>query len=106
MTPEIEQIVSADETARATLQQAELTAEKMTAEAQEKADSIIAALDRDIQEVEEREIIPILEKARNQAQLTSMRADQYIEKLQTKLKLLKTTIADECIDLLLNRNFR
>ncbi len=106
MMPEIEQIVSSDETARTTLQQADLEAEKMKVEAQKKAESMFAALDKQIQEIEDREIIPILQEARQQAKLTSVQAEQYIEKLKKRLSLLKTKIADDCIDLLLNESFR
>jgi glutamyl-tRNA reductase len=106
MIAEIEQIVSSDEAARTTLQQAELEAEKMKVEAQEKAEFIRAALDKQIQEVEDREITPVLQEARRQAHLTNVQADQYIENLKKRLTLLKTKIADDYIDSLLNRNFR
>lgn len=102
MKPEIEHIVSSDEAARTTVQQAERKAAAMKAEAEKKAESMLAALEKQIQEVEEREITPILIEARNQARLTEVQAEQHIENLTKRLTLLKTQIVDDFIDSILS----
>jgi len=84
------------------VQQAEQKAAAMKAEAEKKAESMLAALDKQVQDIEDREIAPILIEARNQARLTEVQAEQYIEKLTKRLTLLKTKIVDDFIDSLLS----
>ncbi len=92
MIPAIEQIVSSDEAARVTVERAERDAVKLIADAREEARSMLAVLEEQIRETEQREILPILTDAEQQAQLTLDQAEQYIERLREKLALKKTKI--------------
>lgn len=92
MNPAIEQIVSSDETARATVKRAKKDAAKLIADARDEAKSMLAVLEEQIQETEHREIAPILADAQLQAQLTLDEAEQYINRLREKLVLKKKKI--------------
>jgi len=105
MKSEIEQIVSSDETARATVARAEMEAEKLISEAKEKAQTMLTALEKQIQEAEDNEIASIVTDARHQAQLTMEQTEQYIEKLRKKLGLQKTKIVNEYINSALKRSY-
>jgi len=92
MTPAIEQIVSSDEAARATVDRAEQDAAKLIADAGEEAKSMLAALEEQILETERNDILPIVSDGQQQAQQTKEQAEQYIERLRQKLALKKTKI--------------
>ena len=105
MKSEIEQIVSSDETARATVGRAEMEAEKLISEAKEKAQTMLTALEKQIQEAEDNEIASIVTDARHQAQLTMEQTEQYIEKLRKRLDLQKTRIVNDYINSALKRSY-
>ncbi len=105
MKSEIEQIVSSDETARATVGRAEMEAEKLISEAKEKAQTMLTALEKQIQEAEDNEIASIVTDARHQAQLTMEQTEQYIEKLRKRLDLQKTKIVNDYINSALKRSY-
>ena len=105
MKSEIEQIVSNDETARATVGRAEMEAEKLISGAKEKAQTMLAALEKQIEEAEDNEIASIVTDARYQAQLTMEQTEQYIEKLRKRLDLQKTKIVNDYINSALKRSY-
>lgn len=92
MNPAIEQIVSSDEAARATVERAERDAAKLIYDAGEEAKSMLAALEEQILEIERSDIVPIISDGQQQAQLTIGQAEQYIERLRQKLAVKKTKI--------------
>ena len=92
MNPAIEQIVSSDETAGATVERAERDAAKLIADAKEEAKSMLTALEEQILETERRDILPIISDGQQQAELTMEQAEHYIERLRQKLALKKTKI--------------
>ncbi len=92
MNPAIEQIVSSDEAARATVDRAERDATKLIDDAGKEAKSMLAALEEQILETERRDIVPIVSDGRQQAQQTIEQAEQYIERLRQKLAVKKTKI--------------
>jgi len=92
MNPAIEQIVSSDEAARATVVRAERDAAKLIDDAGEEAKSMLAALEEQILETEHRDILPIVSDGQQQAQQTIEQAEQYIERLRQKLAVKKTKI--------------
>ncbi len=92
MNPDVEQIVSSDEVARATVERAEKDAAELIGNAREKADSMQADLEKKILEIERREIEPILTEGRQQAQKTIEETEQYIARLRQKVALKKTAI--------------
>lgn len=92
MNPAIEQIVSSDEAARATVERAERDAAKLIDDAGEEAKSMLAALEEQILETERNDILPIVSDGQQQAQQTIEHAEQYIERLRQKLALKKTKI--------------
>ena len=92
MNPAIEQIVSSDEAARATVDRAERDAAKLIDDAGEEAKSLLAALEEQILETERRDILPIVSDGQQQAQLTIGQAEQYIARLRQNLALKKTKI--------------
>ncbi len=98
MNPAIEQIVSSDEAARVTVERAERDAAKLIADAREEAKSMLAVLEEQIRETEQRDILPILTDAERQAQFTLDQAEQYIERLSEKMALKKTKIIDAFIN--------
>jgi len=102
MNPAIEQILSSDEAAKATVERAERDAAKLIAAAKEKAKSMLAALEEQIRETESREIAPILTDGQQQARLTMEQTEQYIERLREKLALKKTKIVAAFINSAVN----
>jgi vacuolar-type H+-ATPase subunit H len=92
MNPAIEQIVSSDETARATVERAERDAAKLIDDAGEEAKSMLAALEEQTLETERSDIAPIVSDGQQQAELTIEQAEQYIERLRQQLALKKTKI--------------
>ena len=92
MNPAIEQILSSDEAARATVEHAERGAAKLLADAVEEAKSMLTVLEEQILDTERREISPLLTDGQQQAQLTMDQAEQYIERLRGKLSLKKAKI--------------
>jgi vacuolar-type H+-ATPase subunit H len=92
MNPAIEQIVSSDEAARATVERAEKDAAMLINDAGEEAKSMLAALEKQIRETEQSEITPIVSDGQQQAELTVGQAEQYIERLRQKLDLKKKEI--------------
>ncbi len=92
MNPAIEQIVSSDEAARATVERAERDAAILITDAEEEAKNMLAALEEQIRETERCEILPIVTDGHQQAELTIGQAEQYIERLRQKLVLKKTKI--------------
>ena len=92
MNPAIEQILSSDEAARATVEHAESGAAKLLADAEEEAKSMLTVLEEQILDTERREISPLLTDGQQQAQLTMNQAKQYIERLRGKLSLKKAKI--------------
>ena len=98
MNPAIEQIVSFDETARATVEHAEVDAAKLIADAKEKSKNMQAALEEQIRETERHEILPIVSDGQQQAELTMEQAEQYIERLRQRLALKRKKIIAAFID--------
>jgi vacuolar-type H+-ATPase subunit H len=92
MTPAIEQIVSSDEAARATVDRAERDAAQLINDAKEEAKSMLAALEKQILETERRDILPIISDGEQQAHVTIEQAEHYIERLRQMLALKKTKI--------------
>ena len=92
MNPAIEQIVSSDEAARASVDRAERDAAQIIDDAGEEAKSMLAALEEQILETERRDIVPIVSDGQQQAQQTIEQAEQYIERLRQKLAVKKTKI--------------
>jgi vacuolar-type H+-ATPase subunit H len=92
MNPAIEQIVSSDEAARATVDRAERDAAKLIDDAGEEAKSMLAALEEQILKTERHDILPIVSDGQQQAQLTIGQAEQYIARLRQNLALKKTKI--------------
>lgn len=106
MNPAIEQIVSSDEAARATVERAERDAARLIADAKKEAKSILTALEEQIRETERSEIVPILSNGQKQAQLTMEQAELYIERLREKLALKKTKIVAAFISNAVNAGTR
>ncbi len=92
MNPAIEQIVSSDEAARASVDRAERDAAKLIDDAGEEAKSMLAALEEQILEIERSDIAPIVSDGQQQAQQTIEQAEQYIDRLRQKLAVKKTKI--------------
>lgn len=92
MNPAIEQILSSDEAARATVKRAEREAVKLIDDAGEEAKSMLAALEEQILENERSNIVPIVSDGQQQAQLIIGQAEQYIARLRQNLALKKTKI--------------
>ena len=92
MNPVIEQIVSSDEAARATVDRAEQDAAKLIADAGEEAKSMLAALEEQILETERSNIVPIISDGQQQARQTLEQTEQYIARLRQNLALKKTKI--------------
>lgn len=92
MNPAIEQIVSSDEAAKAIVERAERDAALLITAAEDKAKNMLAALELQIQETEQSEILPLIAGGKQQAELTLEQAEQYIERLRQKLAVKKTKI--------------
>ena len=103
MISAIEQIVSADESARNTVESAEKKAEQLLAEARAKAADLLTELEALIHTREENEITPILADAQKQAKKTMEQAEGYIEELKTRVALRQTGIIDNFILIVSNK---
>lgn len=82
MDPAIDQIISSDEAARAVVDRARKDAAKLIADAEARAQRMLADLEVHIVETERGEIAPILEDGQKQAQVIMENAHQYVEKLR------------------------
>ena len=67
--------------------------------------TMLAALEKQIEEAEDNEIASIVTDARYQAQLTMEQTEQYIEKLRKRLNLQKTKIVNDYINSALKRSY-
>lgn len=94
----IEQILSADEAARNSVERAEQEASRRIEEAKQEAQAILAELKDHIRETEEREILPIITNGHNQAQLTVQDAERYIETLRQTIDGKRKNIIDAFIN--------
>lgn len=92
MNPVIEQIVSSDEAAKATVELAVRDAALLISAAEDKAQNLLTALEEQIRETERCEILPLITDGQRQAELTMEQAEQYIAKLRKNLILKKTKI--------------
>ena len=92
MNPAIEQIVSSDEAAKATVEGAERDAALLITDAEDKAKNMLTALEEQIRETERCEISPLITDGQRQAELTLEQAEQYIARLRQNLALKKTKI--------------
>ncbi len=95
MKAAIEQIVSCDEGARASVQKARAEAEKIIRDAREKARNMRAEFEKKLDDIRGREIDPIIKQARQEALTQEEQADQYIERLREMVSLEKETIVDD-----------
>lgn len=98
MNVAIEQILSADEAARKTVQRAEQEAAKCIDQAKQKAQDILAELKDHIHETKEREILPIITNGHDTALVTVQDAERYIETLQQTIDLKRKNIIDAFIN--------
>ena len=94
----IEQILSADEAARKTVERAEQEATKRIDEAKQEAQGILADLKDHIRETEEREILPIITNGHNTALVTVQDAELYIGTLQQTIDLKRKNIIEAFIN--------
>jgi vacuolar-type H+-ATPase subunit H len=97
MKPEIEQIVSSDEYARAAVDSARAEADRLVSRAKEDAQSLKSDLERRLAETREKEIAPILASAEREAQEILEQTERYIEELKNKVALRKTEIMKDFI---------
>ncbi len=97
MKPEIDQIISCDEAARATVDSAKKEAEDLVAKAKQDADILQSELEARLDEVRKSEITPILEESRTQAQETMAQAERYIQGLKDRVALMKPRIIEDFI---------
>ena len=82
MNPAIEQIVSSDEAAKATVERAERDAALLITDAEDKAKNMLTALEEQIRKTERCEILPLITDGQRQAELTLEQAEQYIARLR------------------------
>lgn len=97
MNPAIEQILSADEAARATVERAEKDAARLIADAETEAQDRLLALEEQIREIDQQEIQPIVADGQHQAELTLKQAEDYSNELKLKIASGKTRIIDSFI---------
>jgi len=97
MKPEIDQIISCDEAAKATVNSAKKEAEDLVAKAKQDADTLQSELEARLEEVRKSEIAPILEESQIQAQETMAQAERYIQGLKDRVALRKTRIIEDFI---------
>jgi len=94
MKPEIDQIISCDEVARATVDSAKKEAEDLVVKAKQDTDTLQSELDARLSEIRKREIDPILEDSQRQAQETMAQAERYIQGLKDRVALRKPRIIE------------
>jgi len=97
MKPEIDQIISCDEVARATVDSAKKEAEDLVVKAKQDADTLQSELGTRLDEVRKSEITPILEGSQIQAQETMAQAERYIQGLKDRVALRKAQIVEDFI---------
>ena len=97
MKPEIDQIISCDEAARATVDSAKREAEDLVAKAKQSANTLQSELESRLDEVRKNEIAPILKESQIQAQETMARAESYIQGLKNRVIIRKTRIVEDFI---------
>ena len=97
MKPEIDQIISCDEAAKATVNSAKKEAEDLVAKAKQDADILQSELEARLDEVRKSEIAPILEESQIQAQETMAQAERYIQGLKDRVAIGKARIIEDFI---------
>ena len=97
MKPEIDQIISCDEVARAAVDSAKKEADDLMAKAKQDAAILQSELESRLDEVRKSEIAPILEGSRIQAQETMAQAERYIQGLKDRVALRKLQIIEDFI---------
>ncbi|MCK4603278.1 MAG: hypothetical protein KAU41_01095 [Deltaproteobacteria bacterium] len=97
MKPEIDQIISCDEVARATVDSAKKEAEDLVVKAKQDTDTLQSELDARLSEIRKREIGPILEDSQIHAQETMAQAERYIQGLKDRVALRKARIIEDFI---------
>lgn len=98
----IEQILSADEATRKTVERAEKEAAKRIDEAKQEAKGILAVLKDQVSETEKREILPIITNGHNTALVTIQDAELYIETLRQTIDLKREEIVDAFINTIIS----
>ncbi|WP_028583757.1 hypothetical protein [Desulfogranum mediterraneum] len=94
----VEQIVSADESARMAVEGAQRVAGEILSRAGEEAKAILDCLEQYNLEKERRDILPIVSAGQEQAERTMEQAEQYVARLRQVLALKKRNIVTTCIE--------
>ncbi|MGB9496592.1 MAG: hypothetical protein ACKVE3_01815 [Dissulfuribacterales bacterium] len=97
MKPEIDQIISCDEAARAAVESAKKEAEDLITKAKQDADTLQSGIEARLDEVRKNEIAPILEESRIQARKTMAQAESYIQGLKERVALRRARILEDFI---------
>lgn len=97
MKPEIDQIISCDEAAKATVNNAKKGADDLVAKAKQSANTLQSELEARLDEVRKSEIAPILEESQIQAQETMAQAERYTQALKDRVALRKAQIIEDFI---------
>ena len=97
MKPEIDQIISCDEAAKSTVNNAKKEAEDLVVKAKQDADILQSELEARLDEVRKSEIAPILEESQIHAQETMAQAERYIQGLKDRVALRKLQIIEDFI---------
>ena len=97
MKPEIDQIISCDEAAKATVNNAKKEADDLVAKAKQSANTLQSELEARLDEVRKSEIAPILEENQIRAQETMAQAERYIHGLKDRVALRKPRIVEDFI---------
>lgn len=97
MKSEIEQIVSSDESARATVERSKKEAEQLLAKSRAKAAELHSGLEAQILTKEEKEIAPILADARKRAERIMEQSQEYIDELRNSVTRRQASIVDDFI---------
>ena len=97
MKPEIDQIISCDEVARATVDSAKKEAGDLVAKAKQDGNTLQSELEARLDEVRKSEIAPILEENQIRAQETMAQAERYIHGLKDRVALRKARIIEDFI---------
>ena len=95
--PEIDQIISCDEAAKASVEAAKREAEDLVAKAKQEAEAMQSELITKLDEVKENEIAPIVKKGQTQAQETMAQAERYIQRLRDRVALRKAKIIEDFV---------
>ena len=97
MKPEIDQIISCDEAARATVDSAKKEAEDLVTKAKQDSNTLQSELEAGLDEVRKSEIALVLEESQIQAQETMAQAERYIQGLKDRVALRKAQIIEDFI---------